>query len=53
MNVDKITNKYIVNEFMFHNIDLNRKFNFINDINEILVLQLEYDQRVFSVGRVE
>ena len=32
---------------MFHNIDLNRKFNFINDINEILVLQLEYDQRVF------
>ena len=42
--------KYIINDIISHNIDLNREFEFIGDQREILVTHLEIDQREFSIN---
>ena len=48
--VDKL--RYYTKEFILHNIDLNKTFKLDSSINEILVTQMELDQRTFEVDDV-
>ena len=48
--VDKI--RYYIKEFILFNITLIKKFTFIGNINELMLLQFELDQREFSVGDI-
>ena len=45
--VDKL--RYYIKEFILHNIDLNKTFKLDSSINEILVTQMELDQRTFKI----
>ena len=48
--VDKI--RYYIKEFIPFNITLIKKFTFIGNINELMLLQFELDQREFSVDDI-
>ena len=41
--------RYYIKEFIPFNITLVRKFNFIGNTNEIMILQFEMDQRLFDI----
>ena len=45
--VDKL--RYYTKEFILNNIDLNKTFKLDSSINEILVTQMELDQRTFEI----
>ena len=47
IKVDKM--RYYIKEFIPFNITLVRKFNFIGNTNEIMILQFEMDQRLFDI----
>ena len=44
--------RYYIKEFILHNIDLNKTFKLDSSINEILVTQMELDQRTFEIDDV-
>ena len=44
--------KYYSKEFILHNIDLNKTFKLDSSIDEVLVTQLELDQRSFKIDDV-
>ena len=48
--VDKI--RYYIKEFIPFNITLIKKFTFIGNMNELLILQFELDQREFSIDDI-
>ena len=48
--VDKL--RYYTKELILHNIDLNKTFKLDSSINEILVTQMELDQRIFVIDDV-
>ena len=48
--VDKL--RYYTKEFILHNIDLNKTFKLDSSMNEILVTQMELDQRTFEIDDV-
>ena len=48
--VDKI--RYYIKEFIPFNITLIKKFTFIGNMNELMILQFELDQREFSVNDI-
>ena len=44
--------RYYIKEFIPFNITLVRKFTFTGNINEIMILQFELDQRIFDIDDV-
>ena len=48
--LDKI--KYYISEFINFDITLIKKFTFVDNTNEILILQFELDQREFNLNDV-
>ena len=48
--LDKI--RYYIKEFIPFNITIIKKFTFIGDIDELMILQFELDQREFSVDDI-
>ena len=51
-NIDLNKMRYYIKEFIPFNITLVRKFTFIGNINEIMILQFELDQRTFDIDDV-
>ena len=50
VKIDKM--RYYIKEFIPFNITLVKKFTFIGNVNEIMILQFELDQRTFDIDDI-